>query len=165
MQPSWWHFGGTLRISELVAGSHRDSFNQPLQLADVHLGLPVVQLLLCFSKTDQLGRGTLISLAACADLTLCPVTPLCHLLAVRGQEAGYLFIHWDGTPLTKFQFWSVTRRALDRIGLSGCQFGTHSFQIGAASTATAMGYHRADIESIGRWQSPCYKGYVCHCKV
>lgn len=73
------------------------------------------------------------------------------LFGSAGQKVGYYFIHWDRTPLMKFQFWSVTRIAFNRMGLSGCQFDTLSFQIGAASTAAAMGYQREDIHRISRW--------------
>lgn len=158
-------FLGALRISELVAGSCCDASKQDLRFADIQCGQKGIQLLLRFSKTDQLGRSFFISLGPCVDLALYPVLVLHCYLAVKGQAEGYLFIHWDGTPLTKFQFWLVTRRALDRMGLLGCQFVIHSFQIGAATTAAPMGYNRGDIQLIGRWHSACYKSYVWYGKV
>lgn len=143
-------FLGAFRISKLVAESCHDASWQALHFADVQCGQEGIQLLLRFSKTNQLGRGSLISLSPCLDPDLCPVLVLCSYLALRGQGDGCLFIHEDGTPLTKFQFWSVTRRALDGLGLSGCQFGSHSFRIGAATTAATMGYTRSDVQWIGR---------------
>ncbi|XP_015262016.1 PREDICTED: uncharacterized protein LOC107106395, partial [Gekko japonicus] len=69
---------------------------------------------------------------------------------IGGEGAGYKFgRHEDGSPLTKHQFWTVTTRALAKLGLSGVRFGTHSFRIGAASTAAALGYSPPDIQRLG----------------
>ena len=61
----------------------------------------------------------------------------------------YFFIHKEGTHLTKYQFWKMTDLALSRVGVQGMKFGTHSFRIGAASTAAALGYHPDDIKHWG----------------
>ena len=37
---------------------------------------------------------------------------------------------------------------------------THSFRIGAATTAAAAGHPRWLIQAMGRWTSDCYKVYL-----
>lgn len=81
-------------------------------------------------------------------------------LAVRGEVSGFFFRHSDGAPLTRYQFWIVTARALESIGLSGVKFGTHSFRIGAASNVAQMGYPDSRIKDIGRWKSGVFRRYV-----
>ncbi|KAJ7341559.1 hypothetical protein JRQ81_005805, partial [Phrynocephalus forsythii] len=83
-----------------------------------------------------------------------------QVLDVEGDRDGYLFCHQDGVPLTRYQFWKIKSAALARVGVPGARFGTHSFQIGATSTAASLGYDPARIQSIGRWRSQCYKVYV-----
>lgn len=81
-------------------------------------------------------------------------------LAVRGGEPGYFFKHEDHAPLTRYQFWVVTAKALGNIGLNGVQFGTHSFCTGAASTAAQMGYPETRIKAVGRWKSNVFRRYI-----
>ena len=81
-------------------------------------------------------------------------------MTIRGMEGGYFFQHKDGSPLTKYQFWKLTDMALEKVGVKNTRFGTHSFRIGAASTAVAMGYTAEQIKQLGRWSSNCYRRYV-----
>lgn len=109
------------------------------------------------SKTDQLGEGRAIRLDACADEALCLVRAVEQYLAVRGADPGFFFQHVDRVPLTRYQFWVVTLKALSSMGLEGVRFGTHSFRIGAASTAAQMGYPDTQIKAIGKWWSGAFR--------
>ncbi|XP_070615514.1 vomeronasal type-2 receptor 26-like [Erythrolamprus reginae] len=62
-----------------------------------------------------------------------------------------LFFALSEPPLT---------RALVRIGIDPTGYGTHSFRIGAATSAAASGFPGQRIQEIGRWQSAAYLGYV-----
>lgn len=153
-------FFGALRISELIARSKSDSTRKALQRGDVAFTEGTVSIRIRGSKTDQKQKGATIQLGRCSDSELCPVTALGRYLELRGTEPGFLFCHEDGSPLTKYQFWAVTGQALARLGLQGVKFGTHSFRIGAASTAAAMGYPITAIQKVGRWRSAAYRSYV-----
>lgn len=96
-----------------------------------------------------MGWGSLISLGPCADLPLCPARALHQSFVVQGQRDGSFFIYQDGFPLSKFQFWNVTRKALDKLGFSSWQFGMHSFQNCVVLMVTPMGYLQGDIQQIG----------------
>ncbi|XP_054852797.1 uncharacterized protein LOC129341561 isoform X1 [Eublepharis macularius] len=153
-------FFGALRVGELVAQSRLDLSQRALLLQDVRFVGEKVSLRIRSSKTDQHRKGSTVWLGSCADAELCPVRGLRAYLEKRGDGEGLLFRHCDESPLTRYQFWSVTGRALAKLGLEGFKFGTHSFRIGAASTAAAMGYTDAAIRRVGRWRSAAYRGYV-----
>ncbi|KAJ7344639.1 hypothetical protein JRQ81_000589, partial [Phrynocephalus forsythii] len=48
---------------------------------------------------------------------------------------------------------------LKKIGIQQGKFCSHSFQIGAASTAAALGYHNRIIWCVGHWTSDKFKAY------
>ncbi|XP_067320361.1 integrase/recombinase xerD homolog [Anolis sagrei] len=153
-------FFGALRVSELVATGKTDGSLKALLLSDVKLTQQGLQIFIRSSKTDQRGRGTEVSLAHCEDGDICPVRAVTEFMSARGVTPGYFFIHKDGFPLTRYQFWALTNKALKVLGLQQHKFGTHSFRIGAASTAARLGYGAERIKSLGRWKSESYKGYI-----
>jgi hypothetical protein len=82
---------------------------------------------------------------------------------------GPYFCHFDGSPLTQFQFNAVhvLQKALAFIGLEGTCIKGHSFRIGAASSAAQLRVAKTDIQSMGRWRSDASLSYVrplplCH---
>lgn len=95
---------------------------------------------------NQLGKASLIVLGFCEVVDLCLVRALRDFISVRRNAPGFFFCHETGAPLTKHQFWAVSSRALSNMGLQGARFCTHSFRIGAASTAAAMGFPSAIIQ-------------------
>lgn len=139
-------FFGVLRVSELVPGSRNDRSDRALRLENVQFSGDSMGVWICWSKTDQRQRGVLLNLGPSGFRDLCPVLALREYLVLCGPSPGVLFCHVDGSPLTRFHFWAVTKHALAALGLQWVQFGTHSFQIGAASTAAVMGYSSVDIE-------------------
>ncbi|XP_078243486.1 integrase/recombinase xerD homolog [Pogona vitticeps] len=153
-------FFGAMRISELVASGKGDVSKKALQMEDVAVEEGQVRIRLRRSKTDQRGLGRMIILGQCSIRKICPVKALREFMMFRGITSGYFFQHTNGIPLTKYQFWKITDMALERAGISDMRFGTHSFRIGAASTAAALGYDVDKIKRLGRWSSKCYKKYI-----
>lgn len=131
---------GRLRVSERVKVSRTDSSWKALRLADLVLSSNTGVITIWSSKTDHLGKGACIELETCSDVKLCPVQALQEYLSLRGDTETPLFVHMDGSPLTRHQFWMVTSKVLASLGLAGVKFGTHSFWIGGTSMATAVGY-------------------------
>ena len=80
--------------------------------------------------------GSCCKAAGCGN---CPVTALQGYLQARKQLSGPLFCHERGDPLTRYQFTAVLRAALSFCGVAGDHYRSHSFRMGAASTAFALG--------------------------
>ncbi|XP_067320652.1 uncharacterized protein [Anolis sagrei] len=153
-------FFGALRVSELVALSKSDTSHRALLISDIKVLHDSMEINIRASKTDQESKGQVFRLLKCSEEDLCPVMAMTQFTALRGGEKGYLFSHQDGKPLTKYQFWTITAKALDMLGLGHLKFGTHSFRIGAATAAAEMGYGDDEIKAIGRWRSGAFRGYV-----
>ena len=91
---------------------------------------------------------------------LCPVWAVAAYLAVRGRSPGPFFRFVSGVPLTREAFVSRMRGALQPAGVDISKYSGHSFRIGAASTAAAVGIEDSLIKTLGRWQSTVYLLYV-----
>ncbi len=68
-----------------------------------------------------------------------------------------LFIFENGNPLTRPKLVSHLRQA---ITLDPKAFSGHSFRIGAASTAAAVGLNDSTIQQAGRWKSNTFRTYI-----
>ena len=94
---------GFLRAGEFtcVGSSH---VNDPISLEDISVDSrdnpQVLAVHLRHSKTDPFGAGCHIFLGRTGHL-LCPVASVLGYLAIRPSTSGPLFIHGDGTPLTR----------------------------------------------------------------
>lgn len=91
---------------------------------------------------------------------ICPVTALLRFLAIRGKLPGPLFVDANGKPLTKGRFVAEVHSALTRANLPTAEYASHSFRIGAATTAAAAGLEDSLIQTLGRWKSSAYLVYI-----
>ena len=89
-----------------------------------------------------------------------PLCPVISLLVVRGTAPGPLFIWNNGHFLTRAQFVSEVKQALEIVGADASDFNGHSFWIGAAFTAAANGMEGSLIKTLGRWESDAYQRYI-----
>ena len=110
------------------------------------------------SKMDVFGTGVTLYLGRTQDI-LCPVAAVLANMAIRPLVAGPLFIHKDGTPLSRTQLVSKVRETLSNAGLQVGGFSGHSFRIGAASTAAQAGIPHSLIQTLGRWKSAAFLSY------
>ena len=149
-------FFGFLRVSEYTS-DHVHTYDPQFTLCfdDIRISPWVADLTLKCSKTDPFREGITVRVAY-NGTPLCPVTALSNYL-VSHPGTGPLFQFSDGRFLT--------RRGLMRI-LNSIKprevknMSTHSFRIGAATTAAAAGYPKWAIQALGRWSSDCYRIYV-----
>lgn len=114
------------------------------------------------SKTDQFGQGTSVYVSK-TNSVLCPVSALSWYLAQRPTtvlEDSPLFIHQDGSPLTRDQFVRWVKEALRAAGIDSSKYTGHSFRIGAASAAAQAGIPDHLIKALGRWESEAYQLYI-----
>ena len=127
--------------------------------ADSATSPSLISLNIKYSKTDQGRVGCQVVLGKTQD-DLCPVTALLEYLARRGTSPGALFQWQDRTPLSKHRFVEEVRKALTAANLPAMEYAGHSFRIGAATTAAAVGLQDSAIQTLGRWRSDCYQLYI-----
>lgn len=130
---------------------------------DSHLAPTSVSIHLKRSKTDQEGAGITLYVSRTGQ-EICPVSAILSYLVsrrARTQSAnGPLFIHENGSPLSKVALVRWLRTTLSSAGMDPTRFSGHSFRIGAASTAAARGIEDSTIQSLGRWKSDSFKRYI-----
>ena len=78
----------------------------------------------------------------------------------KGAQPGPLFVFSDGSYLQRQQFASMITSTLLRAGINDKQYNTHSFRIGAATTAKEAGISDVHIKILGHWKSSAYLLYV-----
>lgn len=125
-----------------------DSHNSP-SLLRIHI------------KTDPFRQVFFIYLSR-TDNSLCPVSAMLAYLPLRGLTSGPLFRFEDGHPLTRARLvdhlWAALSAA--NIPCDDSKYSGHSFRIGAATTAAAMGLEDSLIRTLGRWESSAYHRYI-----
>ena len=157
-------FFGFLRVGEFTSPGVNtfddDIHLSPRDISVDNLQRPsVMYVTLRQSKTDRLRKGVTLVLGK-TDQILCPVSSMMSYLVVRGSSAGPLFVYPDNSFLTRDRFVEEVRRALGSAGVDPALFNSHSFRIGAATTAAARGLEDSLIKTLGRWESSAYLRYV-----
>lgn len=143
-------------MSELVPQSR--SKVGGLLADDVVFFADILKIRIRRSKTDVYGRGVWLTIRPTLS-SACPVSLVKSFLDIRVGGAVFLS-HADGSPLSQFQFLSIFKKALLLCGREPRDFGSHSFRIGAATVADALGLPTEQIKSMGRWKSDCYLRYI-----
>ena len=155
-------FFGFLRCGEFTVTS-QEAYDPDmhLSLADIALddkNNPTV-ILSPQSKTDPFRQGVDLYLGKTGK-DICPVCAIIPYLVIRGAKPGPLFVFADGLYLTRQRFASLVASALQRAGIDDKRYNTHSFRIGAATTAEEAGISDVHIKMLGRWKSSAYQLYV-----
>jgi len=150
-------FYGFLRASELCSPTAR-TFDPTATLchADLTLAATAAQLLIKASKTDPFRVTCTVTIGATHTST-CPVSALHHYLPFRSTHTSRpLFVFDNGSYLTRTSLTSHLRSLLLAAGLDPDIYASHSFRIGAATTAAAASLPDWQIQALGRWSSNCY---------
>jgi hypothetical protein len=71
-----------------------------------------------------------------------------------------LFSLMDDLPLSRQFATSQLRLSLSYLGSSWKNYKSHSFRIGAATTAASMNIPEYQIQQMGRWHSKAFKNDV-----
>ena len=157
-------FFGFLRCGEFTVPS-QEAYDPDmhLSLADIALddknNPTVIQVTIKQSKTDPFRQGVDLYLGKTGK-DICPVCAIIPYLVIRGAKPGPLFVFADGLYLTWQWFASLVASALQHAGIDDKRYNTHSFRIGAATTAKEAGISDVHIKMLGRWKSSAYQLYV-----
>ena len=157
-------FFGFLRVSEFTVPT-QDQYDQSchLSLGDISLdnrdNPRLLRVHIKQSKTDPFRRGVEIYLGATND-SICPLKGILPYLALRGKREGPLFIFPDGRGLTRQLFSSMLGDLLNELNMDTKHYNTHSFRIGAATSAKLANIPDTYIKMLGRWKSDTYQQYI-----
>lgn len=153
-------FFAFLRIGELAVGNKK-CISHVIAGSDVSLAPSgsSFNLIIRSSKTDQYGHGARLKVS-CTGASICPVTSMSQFLSQRPPVKGPLFCHLNGYPLTRYQFTCILKKCLRKLQLDYESYTSHSFRIGAATTAAMAGCSTDTIKQAGRWRSDAYRVYI-----
>ncbi|XP_056308792.1 uncharacterized protein LOC130220585 [Danio aesculapii] len=156
-------FFGFLRCSEFAVTSNFDPFIHPT-IADLTLiDEETISFLIKQSKTDQSRKGHCIYIFNIPS----PTSPFQTLLAyiqyrktLSLSPLAPLFIDDAHHPVTRFWFQKHLKAVLHHSGFPSGSYSSHSFRIGAATTAAHKGLSQQHIQTLGRWSSDAFKSYI-----
>ena len=157
-------FFGFLRIGEVAAQSKSNVPAHVLLKHDVSIqevdNEQAIIINFRVSKNNQCGVPQSVLILKQANQSICPVQSLnCYLS--QASNSPFMFAHFDGSPITRFQFSSILLKAVTFCNLPNHElYKSHSFRIGAATTAKMAGYSDKDIQLMGRWRSNVFKKYI-----
>ena len=158
-------FFGFLRCSELTCNGHFDR-NVHLPREDITFFPNIMnpkhmQVRIKKSKTDPFRQTALITIAK-SHSNICAVTAIREFLLQTPEISSQspLFQFKNGTYLSRRTMASNLHTLLGLCGLQSKEYNTHSFRIGAATTAAAAGVPSWLIKILGRWRSDAYEKYI-----
>ena len=115
-----------------------------------------LQLRIRSSKVDQRQNSVTLIIPE-QDTELCAVKKLHNYLNIReSSPLSPLFLHFDGSYLTRFQFNAILRKTLQFCGVTD-RLRFHSFRIDRASELARKGVPDNDIQ---KWASDAYSSYI-----
>ena len=146
-------FYGFLRVSEYTN----------LRWSDVTCSVDHLSITLKQSKTDPFRRGCTIKIFETKSST-CPhrAFKLHRKLSGNPATSAHVFQAGRFHPLSCSAITKTLRKLLRQAGLDDSQYASHSFRIGAATTAAAAGLPEWLIKALGRWSSNAYMTYIHH---
>lgn len=151
-------FFGFLRSSEYTAPTAKQfDPSQTLLISDLSQTNGRILINVKASKTDPFRHGCYIRLSP-THSEVCPVSALNKLYSIHSKQ-GPLFTFQDQTFLTRRRLNNILKKALPSRGNQGAT-SSHSFRIGAATTAAAAGFPKWLIQHLGRWNSDCFRTYI-----
>ena len=130
-------------------------------ISDVSVSHDSLEIHISESKTDPFRKGHTLTLTATHTST-CPVSAFKKYITLRtnAPRDTPVFVFQSGTYLTRSNLTAVLRRLLANAGHDPTVYSSHSFRIGAATTAATVGTPAWLIQTLGRWSSDCYKVYI-----
>jgi len=157
-------FFGFLRVSEFTTPTQTAyDCTEHLSLHDIAVDSRqsphLLRITIKQSKTDPFCQGVDLFIGK-TGTRICPINAIMPYLAIRGAQGGPLFITEDGKHVTRQLFSSNLNTILEKMKIDTSRYNTHSFCIGAATSAKEAGISDAHIQMLGRWKSQAYLQYI-----
>jgi len=112
------------------------------------------------SKTDPFRMGCSIMIVP-SGRSVCAVRAMRRYLAHQlSGNSTPLYFFSTGQFLTRDKVTSILRLQFQCLGFATESYASHSFQIGAATTAAEASLPPWLIQTLGRWSTNCYSQYI-----
>ena len=152
-------FYGFLSASEFT--STTTTATNSLTCEDTEFSSSSIIIHLHQSKIDRFRKGCAITIAATNTSTCpCKALQLYSNLIPSAKKQGPVFNVGSFSPLTLERLTAVIRQLLHQAGISPHMYASHSFRIGAATTAAAAGFSAWLIKRLGQWNSNGFEQYI-----
>ena len=152
-------FRAFLRIGEMTVQSANATNPNLLQWKQLEIKDTSLTVTFIHFKHSK-GKPLTLTIKGTASPQDCPLQIMKAYLTMRGATAGPLFLYCPSVPVTRAKFNEQLRGALQFCHFCPKQFKSHSFRIGAATTAAAQGMSDSQIRSLGRWSSDAFMKYI-----
>ncbi|XP_057211677.1 uncharacterized protein LOC130567514 [Triplophysa rosa] len=156
-------FFGFLRCSEISTTSSVNPKVDPTVSDLSVLDSETISYFLKQSKMDQTRKGYTIYIFNLQS-QIQPYQTLLAYLQFRKSQAKSpsdpLFVDDSNRPDTPFWFQKHLKSVLLQSSIPAGHFSSHSFRIGAATTAAQKGLSQSQIQALGRWTSEAFKSYI-----
>jgi integrase len=167
---------GTRNRAILILGfatSLRRSDLARLELADISYADEGIIIFVRYGKTDQLGRGRILSVWAGKNPLTDPVGVLGKWIERRGTWPGALFPQvWakgdrvTRQPISGEAIHDAIQSAIKRAGIDPAPYGAHSLRAGAITAAAIAGGTDQEIMRLsGHANASVMRGYIRMAKV
>jgi hypothetical protein len=110
----------------------------------------IINVTIHSSKNYQCGKKRNFANSKSIEKNLCPFQNIELYLKVRPTIKGPLFIHLNHRGVTPYQACSILKSALRCAWYNLGQYNTHSFIIGAATTAVMLGKTADQIKHLSK---------------
>ena len=159
-------FFGFLRVSEFIVNSSwkRKAMRRGRFLAkqDVLLAPYELQLTIKYSKMDQLGKGSIVTMGLTCE-ACCPFLAMpSYLRHCQAKPATPIFHFQSGRLLSVQRLRSTLHSLLHQNSYDPGNYNTQSFRTGAATAAARAGLPPATIKHLSHWRSDAHSTYVHH---
>ncbi len=155
-------FGGFLRCAELTASKFDPAINPTISDLTI-LDSETISFLIKQSKTDQIKTGHFVYIFNLSS-PIQPYQAVRKYLRLRISQAKSplepLFLDHAGNPVSRTWFRKQLKSVLLSAGISTTNFSSHSFRIGAATSAAQKGLTKHQIQTLGRWSSEAFQSYI-----
>lgn len=112
------------------------------------------------SKTDVFRQGVVMTVPT-GPTEVCPVRALCrYMIATFLRAPTEPLFQLHGRKFPKGTVVGYLGKALREAGYPAQKFTGHSLRRGAATWAASIGMSATDIQTLGRWNSDCYRLYI-----
>ena len=154
-------FSAFLRVSEFTCSSAACHHKKCLMFSSIEVTDSKLSVLLSRSKSNQFGPGQRLLISRSSS-GICPVREFKKYSRLRRMSMPVsrpAYVLSDGSYLTPSTFNRVVKSCLQGMP-EAHRYSSHSFRIGAASTARVQGVPLDAIQDAGRWKSDAFRRYL-----